>query len=60
VVGCCEYGHELSGSGTMDLVMSHFRLQILLWSPGKGRSKSKTRRPEFLSSQVGNPVRVPC
>jgi hypothetical protein len=36
--------------------MSHctHRLQILLWSPGKGESESKTRRPEFLSSQLGN------
>jgi hypothetical protein len=29
---------------------------ILSWSPGKGGSKSKTRRPEFHSSEVGNPI----
>jgi hypothetical protein len=26
----------------------------LLWSPGKVGGESTTRRPEFLSSQVGN------
>jgi hypothetical protein len=30
------------------------RLQLLLGLRGKGGSESKTRRPEFLSSQVGN------
>jgi hypothetical protein len=28
---------------------------VLLLSPGKGGNESKTHRPEFLSSQVGNP-----
>jgi hypothetical protein len=37
--------------------MSHclLRLLILLWSPGEG-SEVKTRRPELISSQVGNPI----
>jgi hypothetical protein len=35
---------------------SALSLLILLWSPGKGGSESKTRRPEFLSSQVGNTI----
>jgi hypothetical protein len=42
----------------MFLNMSHCALwlQILLWLPGKGGSESKTRRPEFIYSQVGNPI----
>jgi hypothetical protein len=32
------------------------RLQVLRWSPREGGSESKTHRPEFISSQVSNPV----
>jgi hypothetical protein len=43
---------------TFLFLMSHcgLRLQMLIWSPDKGRSESKTRRLKFLSSKVGNPA----
>jgi hypothetical protein len=37
----------------VSLALSGFRNYFDL--PGKGGSESRTRRPEFLSSEVGNP-----
>jgi hypothetical protein len=44
----CECSDDPSGC-------HHGVSSMLLWSPGYGGSESKTRRREFLLSQVGDP-----